>query len=266
MMNQNNQMQKGRRPPMYDQTLNQRADQTVKEPIIQSFNRDQTFTQINVTSTQPQPFKFTAAKPMMTSAPKQAQQPPEVQNDRNTQSPSMDSQNQYQRYGFDNNESRFEMPQSTLEPESTDRRFTNNAVSYHANVQTSGYHQQQPDQQWGVPTPIVTENQNSSATKHYENFMQNLKSGMDSYQQSAPEPKPSAEYDYLDTRDNERRLEQLKNNDLQRFKDLFGSEQKAAAEDVMQGFGQMQLHDAVPEENAQPQFSGTGGIQAKKNT
>lgn len=96
--------------------------------------------------------------------------------------------------------------------------------------------------------------------------MQNLKSGIDSYQQSAPDPKPSAEYDYLDTRDNERRLEQLKNNDLQRFKDLFGSEQKPKAEDLMQGLGQMHLHNAAPEENAQSQFSGTGGIQAKKNT
>lgn len=98
--------------------------------------------------------------------------------------------------------------------------------------------------------------------------MKNLQNGIDSYEQkvATSEAKPSAEYDYLDTRDNEKRLEELRNNDLQRFKNLFGDQnppqQQNQPRSLIQDFSEMKVDNNVQNSG----FSGTGGIQGKKNT
>lgn len=59
-----------------------------------------------------------------------------------------------------------------------------------------------------------------SATEHFEKFLAGLKS-----RQNAPPPveKPPKEYDYLDFEENERKLKELKEKELSRFKSLLNS-------------------------------------------
>lgn len=58
-----------------------------------------------------------------------------------------------------------------------------------------------------------------SATEHFEKFLAGLKSKQNAPVQ-APVEKPPKEYDYLDFEENERKLQELKEKELARFKNL----------------------------------------------
>lgn len=94
--------------------------------------------------------------------------------------------------------------------------------------------------------------------KKYEDFMTNLKSNMGLDQPGAPtggfsgtNGKQPEEYDYLDYKDNENRLQELQQElEMNRLRNLFGDTNQASqppqSEDLLSGFVAPVTQNAMP--------------------